>query len=152
MSDNNISRTNLKNNKNSSSQAKFSLNENDTESYENRYARQQDKDDQSLADETKRKLTIKKSEPMFNTSLPVYADQLDLTEIWRAVSRPSEADEYYSFNYFTMTLNELKEEFEKVIAPTDSRFRSDIRQLELGDLGEYFQRDDEIYLFSLFLI
>ena len=34
-----------------------------------------------------------------------------------------------------MTLNELKPEFEKHIAPTDSRFRTDIRKLELGDLG-----------------
>ena len=34
-----------------------------------------------------------------------------------------------------MTLNELKPEFEKLIAPTDSRFRTDIRKLELGDLG-----------------
>ncbi len=42
------------------------------------------------------------------------------------------------FNYFTMTLNELKEEFEKVIAPTDSRFRTDIRQLEFGNLGNYY--------------
>lgn len=39
------------------------------------------------------------------------------------------------FNYFTMTLNELKEDFEKVIAPTDSRFRTDVKKLELGDLG-----------------
>lgn len=33
-----------------------------------------------------------------------------------------------------MTLNELKPEMEKLIAPTDSRFRSDIRRLEVGDL------------------
>jgi hypothetical protein len=39
------------------------------------------------------------------------------------------------FNYFTITLNEMKEEFEKIIAPTDSRFRTDVRRLELGDLG-----------------
>ena len=39
------------------------------------------------------------------------------------------------FNYFTMTLNELREDFEKIIAPTDSRFRTDVKKLELGDLG-----------------
>lgn len=43
------------------------------------------------------------------------------------------------FNYFTMTLNEMKDEFEKVIAPTDSRFRTDVRQLELGDLDRASQ-------------
>jgi hypothetical protein len=34
-----------------------------------------------------------------------------------------------------MSLNEIKNDMEGVIAPTDSRYRSDIRQLELGDLG-----------------
>ena len=29
----------------------------------------------------------------------------------------------------------MKDEFGKVIAPTDSRFRTDVKQLELGDLG-----------------
>ena len=36
-----------------------------------------------------------------------------------------------------MVLNELKDEFKSVLAPTDSRFRSDIRFLEMGDLGKY---------------
>ena len=31
----------------------------------------------------------------------------------------------------------MKDEFQKVLAPTDSRFRTDIKQLELGDLGQY---------------
>lgn len=35
-----------------------------------------------------------------------------------------------------MGLNEMFKEQEGVIAPTDSRFRSDIRGLELGDLGK----------------
>ena len=38
-----------------------------------------------------------------------------------------------------MTLNELTEDMEKTIAPTDSRFRTDVRQLELGNLGEFDQ-------------
>lgn len=36
-----------------------------------------------------------------------------------------------------MTLNEFKDELKSVIAPTDSRFRSDVRQLELGNLGNF---------------
>ena len=36
-----------------------------------------------------------------------------------------------------MTLNEMKEEFKHLIAPTDCRFRTDIKQLELGNLGKY---------------
>ena len=34
-----------------------------------------------------------------------------------------------------MMLNEMKDDFRKLLAPTDSRFRTDIKQLELGDLG-----------------
>ena len=34
-----------------------------------------------------------------------------------------------------MMLNEMKDDFHKQLAPTDSRFRTDIKQLELGDLG-----------------
>jgi hypothetical protein len=48
------------------------------------------------------------------------------------------------FNYFTMTLNEMKDEFEKVIAPTDSRFRTDVRQLELGDLDRASQEKSRL--------
>ena len=36
-----------------------------------------------------------------------------------------------------MMLNEMKEDFRKLLAPTDSRFRTDIKQLELGDLGNF---------------
>ena len=39
------------------------------------------------------------------------------------------------FSYFAMTLNEMKDEFKNIIAPTDSRFRTDVKQLELGDMG-----------------
>lgn len=34
-----------------------------------------------------------------------------------------------------MSLNQMKPEFENLIAPTDSRFRPDVKQLELGNLG-----------------
>ncbi len=34
-----------------------------------------------------------------------------------------------------MTLNEMKEEFEQLLAPTDCRFRADIKALENGNLG-----------------
>lgn len=34
-------------------------------------------------------------------------------------------------------LNELKKDMLGVIAPTDSRFRPDIRKLENGDIGDF---------------
>jgi hypothetical protein len=39
------------------------------------------------------------------------------------------------FSYYTMCLNEIKEGQESLIAPTDSRLRSDVRALEMADLG-----------------
>lgn len=35
-----------------------------------------------------------------------------------------------------MTLNEMKEEFRNLLAPTDCRFRTDIQALEIGNLGK----------------
>ena len=61
-------------------------------------------------------------------------------ELWRANPMPDNSSQYYNFNYFSMCLNELKSEYNGVIAPTDSRFRSDIRCLENCDLGECFGR------------
>lgn len=54
--------------------------------------------------------------------------------LWMAESRPENSTEYYNFTRFTFCLNELTEELKKSLPPTDSRFRPDIRLLELGDL------------------
>jgi hypothetical protein len=94
-------------------------------------------------------------------SLPVNStyDLSDVFEIWRAPPLPSYSNDviiilkkyyffftllifdlfslkYYNFNFFTMCLNEMKDEFKDKLAPTDSRFRQDIRNLELGNLGK----------------
>jgi hypothetical protein len=58
-------------------------------------------------------------------------------ELWRASPMPDNSSQYYNFNYFSMCLNELKDEYIGVIAPTDSRLRNDIRCLENCDLGEF---------------
>jgi len=61
----------------------------------------------------------------------------DATEIWRVLPLPNYTNDYYNFNYFTMCLNEFKDEQKSLpIAPTDSRYRVDVRQLELGNLDE----------------
>lgn len=54
--------------------------------------------------------------------------------LWMVESRPENSASYYNFTRFTFTLNELSEELKKTLPPTDSRFRPDIRLLELGDL------------------
>lgn len=43
-----------------------------------------------------------------------------------------------------MSLNQLKPELERLLPPTDSRFRPDVRQLEEGNLGK--EMNNFIYL------
>lgn len=90
---------------------KFTLNEDDEtdepDENKNNFKRQ---NDQFLADETQRKLTIKKSEPAFNTSTPLNApEQLDLFEIWRVVPRPPYANEvlilFFYFKFYFIEIN-----------------------------------------------
>lgn len=42
----------------------------------------------------------------------------------------------YNFTNFAMCLNELEHGMEAVLAPTDCRFRPDIRAMENGDIGK----------------
>lgn len=91
-----------------------------------------------LVDEYQSKMSINLPNSVSSISLASNSatSQLNSIELWRVNPRPAYGADYYMFNYFTMTLNELKDEFVNVIAPTDSRFRSDVRKLELGDLGK----------------
>lgn len=61
--------------------------------------------------------------------------QVGIDEIWKITPAPLDANKYYKFSYFTLSMNQLKPHLEKLIAPTDSRFRTDMKQLELGNLG-----------------
>jgi len=45
--------------------------------------------------------------------------------------------QYFNFTYFALSLNELTEETAGKLAPTDSRYRRDIRLLEEGTIGKY---------------
>lgn len=42
----------------------------------------------------------------------------------------------YNFTNFAVTLNEMDPELIGVLAPTDCRFRPDIRAMENGDMGK----------------
>ncbi|XP_043946349.1 oxysterol-binding protein-related protein 2 [Protopterus annectens] len=54
--------------------------------------------------------------------------------LWRIPSRPSHSAKMYNFTNFAVSLNELDKELEAVLAPTDCRFRPDIRAMENGDM------------------
>ncbi|KAJ8901660.1 hypothetical protein NDN08_003866 [Rhodosorus marinus] len=63
-------------------------------------------------------------------------------EVWKTKPRaPQAATHGYQFSYFALQLNnEIPKEERRRIAPTDSRFRSDIRAYEVGD----FKKADQI--------
>lgn len=54
--------------------------------------------------------------------------------LWQVEPKPPQMQQYYNFTLFAMMLNEMRDENEINIAPTDSRLRPDIRKLEQGDL------------------
>ncbi|XP_071144219.1 oxysterol-binding protein-related protein 1-like isoform X2 [Mytilus edulis] len=58
----------------------------------------------------------------------------DQQSVWKCRQRPSHSDEYFNFTYFAMSLNELTEDVAGKLAPTDSRYRPDIRLLEEGKI------------------
>nr|XP_033340691.1 oxysterol-binding protein-related protein 2 isoform X1 [Megalopta genalis] len=73
------------------------------------------------------------SASMDGEDTPTIDDIPGSTTLWEAAPRLPNSSEYYQFTSFAMSLNELLPELEKVICPTDSRLRPDIRKLENGD-------------------
>lgn len=57
--------------------------------------------------------------------------------LWRVTHRPDHAEDYYNFTSFSMILNQEFPELKDNLPPTDSRFRPDVRILELGEVGAY---------------
>ncbi|XP_023257366.1 oxysterol-binding protein-related protein 2-like [Seriola lalandi dorsalis] len=58
------------------------------------------------------------------------------TLLWRIDSRPAHSATMYNFTNFAMSLNELEPGMEAMLAPTDCRFRPDIRAMENGKMDE----------------
>lgn len=54
--------------------------------------------------------------------------------LWRINPRPAQSVQMYNFTTFAMTLNELEPSMKKLLVPTDSRLRPDIRAMEIGDM------------------
>ncbi|XP_035214822.1 oxysterol-binding protein-related protein 3-like isoform X2 [Stegodyphus dumicola] len=55
--------------------------------------------------------------------------------IWRPGTMPEDYELYYGFTRFAIELNELDPELEKLLPPTDTRFRPDQRLLEEGNIA-----------------
>ncbi|KAG8002838.1 Oxysterol-binding protein-related protein 2 [Nibea albiflora] len=58
------------------------------------------------------------------------------TLLWRIDSRPAHSATMYNFTNFAMSLNELGPGMEATLAPSDCRFRPDIRAMENGNMEE----------------
>ncbi|KAJ2238331.1 Oxysterol-binding protein 3 [Coemansia sp. RSA 1722] len=56
--------------------------------------------------------------------------------LWTAAALPTDAARYYSFNYFTMRLNDLPAQLEPLLPPTDTRLRPDQRAYEEGRVDD----------------
>lgn len=56
--------------------------------------------------------------------------------LWHSDPRPENSAEFYQFTNFAMTLNEMDDKLKKILCPTDSRLRPDIRLLEEGQIDE----------------
>lgn len=54
--------------------------------------------------------------------------------IWRMGAMPEDAHLYYGFTRFAIELNEFTEDLKDHLAPTDTRYRPDQRNLELGQV------------------
>lgn len=54
--------------------------------------------------------------------------------LWRMNPFPKDAQEYYGFTAFGITLNEITSDMVGKLPPTDSRYRPDVRDLENGDV------------------
>ncbi|GIZ01769.1 oxysterol-binding protein-related protein 6 [Caerostris extrusa] len=55
--------------------------------------------------------------------------------VWRPGAMPEDYELYYGFTRFAIELNELDSELEKILPPTDTRFRPDQRLLEEGNIA-----------------
>ncbi|XP_066917849.1 oxysterol-binding protein-related protein 1-like [Clytia hemisphaerica] len=72
---------------------------------------------------------------------PLSEDDIELCKIppeatinWKVRPKPSITSEMYMMTEFAMGLNELLDEHKEVVAPTDCRYRPDLRCLENGDM------------------
>ncbi|KAM8755591.1 oxysterol-binding protein-related protein 2-like isoform 1-T3 [Acanthopagrus schlegelii] len=66
------------------------------------------------------------------------------TLLWRIDSRPAHSAQMYNFTNFAMSLNELEPGMEAILAPTDCRFRPDIRAMENGNMDEASQEKERL--------
>jgi hypothetical protein len=73
-------------------------------------------------------------EGKWDDQLAQKVDSHNFRILWRANPFPITATEYYGLTPFGITLNEITSDLVGVLPLTDSRYRTDVRALEEGDL------------------
>ncbi|EST06283.1 Oxysterol-binding protein [Kalmanozyma brasiliensis GHG001] len=56
--------------------------------------------------------------------------------LWEANEMPRDAEDYYGFTHFAMSLNEITDDIKDILPPTDSRLRPDQRAFEEGEVDK----------------
>uniref|UniRef100_A0A8C6UCA4 Oxysterol-binding protein n=1 Tax=Neogobius melanostomus TaxID=47308 RepID=A0A8C6UCA4_9GOBI len=64
--------------------------------------------------------------------------------IWKPHEQPEDYAQYYGFSRYARELNELTPQLQKVLPPTDTRFRPDQRLLEEGKVTEADKKKEEV--------
>lgn len=63
-------------------------------------------------------------------------DEENYQVLWEAEEMPRDAECYYGFTYFAMSLNEITDDIRPYLPPTDTRLRPDQRAFEKGKVDE----------------
>lgn len=95
----------------------------------------------SVFDEDGSKVTALKGK--WSDNLAIQKDSENYQQLWEANDMPDNAEKYYGFTYFAMSLNEITKDIEGKLPPTDTRLRPDQRAFEEGDVDkaeEYKQK------------
>ncbi|KAJ7630685.1 oxysterol binding protein [Roridomyces roridus] len=79
---------------------------------------------------------VAKLEGKWDDQLSQMLDDSHFRILWRAAPFPTNTLEYYGFTSFGISLNEITGDMKGKVAPTDSRWRPDVRALEEGRLEE----------------
>lgn len=93
-------------------------------------------------DEKGKKVTSLKGR--WSDNLAIQKDKDNYQTLWEAHEMPKNAEDYYGFTYFAMSLNELTDEMDGILPPTDTRLRPDQRAMEEGDVDKAEQMKKDI--------
>lgn len=72
----------------------------------------------------------------WSDNLAIQKDKENYQILWEAAEMPNNAEDYYGFTYFAMSLNEITDDIKPYLPPTDSRLRPDQRAMEEGKVDE----------------